>query len=135
MTKESLKLMSEHKDDIVEYALTFGIKKSGKRFHLNDKLVKDILHEFVIDNSVSKLCQCQLAYTAVMAKCVICDMPIESNETQYVIHNNIYCAHCAYRATALLQIEKEQQQQNKFYNKQINGLLKEVSDFRLNGAI
>lgn len=44
------------KEDVVEYALTYGIKITGKRFHLNETIVRHYLWEFLI--SVSTECGC-----------------------------------------------------------------------------
>lgn len=45
-------------EDILEHALNFGIASAGKRFHVNDKTVLHIVHEFV--QSVTIPCDCMI---------------------------------------------------------------------------
>jgi len=66
----------ENAEDIVEHALNYGIKSSGKRFHVSDSVVKYALALFVKDNSIRQLCDCQKSTlkTGGAYMCFMCNL-------------------------------------------------------------
>lgn len=71
------------KEDIVEYALTYGIRIAGKAFHISDFQVRKTLSEFIKDNSEPQFCMCQLAHREGIA--IMCSMCNLSEEEKWGI--------------------------------------------------
>lgn len=50
----------ENEEDIVEHALNWGIKSSGKRFHVSDEVVRQSVYRFA--KPMFSRCHCEQAF-------------------------------------------------------------------------